>query len=61
MKILITLDPSVVECYALRESKRFPQSVHVAIENTIKKQDGDMSVFGRLLFNRPEAVKVEVL
>lgn len=61
MKIVITIDPSVVECYALRHiPDRFKAGIEVAMEHLIKKQNSDGSVFGKLLFNRPDALKVEV-
>jgi hypothetical protein len=60
MKITITLDPALVVAYSLQTDARLIPRIQLATENVIKKLDGTCSVQGRLLFNRPDAVKVEV-
>jgi hypothetical protein len=60
MKITITLDPSIVLAYQLRESTRLKPALEIAVEQVIKKIDSAESVYGKLLFNRPTAVQVEI-
>ena len=60
MKIIITLDPSLVLAYQLKTSTRLRPALELAVENTIKKLDYNESVYGKLLFNRPGAIKVEI-
>jgi hypothetical protein len=59
MKITITLDPALVLAYSLQTDNRLLPRIQLATENVIKKLDGDCSIQGRLLFNRPDAIKVE--
>jgi hypothetical protein len=60
MKIIITLDPSIVLGYQLKTSTRLKPAMEIAVENVIKKIDTDESVYGKLLFNRPNAINVEI-
>lgn len=60
MKIIITLDPSIVLAYQLKTSTRLKPSLSVAVENVIKRLDLAESVYGKLLFNRPNAIEVDV-
>ena len=60
MKIVITLDPSIVLAYQLKTSTRLKPALEVAVENVIKKIDHNESVYGKLLFNRPNAIDVKI-
>jgi hypothetical protein len=60
VKITITLDPALVVAYQLQTDNRFLPRLHIATENVIKKLDGACSVQGRLLFNRPDAIRITV-
>lgn len=58
MQITITFDPALVVAYSLKHDARLIPRLHIAVENVIKKLDSDDSVFGRLLFNRPDAIRI---
>lgn len=61
MKIIITLDPAVVACYSLlTRTETLKARLNIAAENVLKKMDEDCSVHGRLLFNRPGAISVDI-
>lgn len=61
MKITITLDPAVVLHYRLTEhQERLKAGVSLAAEQLVKRQESDASLYGKLLFNRPGAISVNI-